>query len=219
MLQRDDGAGAGRGDVDGGNTERGFDRVDFETFHRGLERVDRIDFGHDDASTEAAQRMRRAFAHIAIAAYKGDLAGDHDVRGAFQTVSEGFAAAIKIVELGLGDRIVDVDGRHTELTLFQHLIKAMHARVRFFGNSLPFFRDPGPATAVFFVDAFEKVFDDLLFVRARGAVNPITSLFEFTSLVNEKGYVTTVVDDDLPAFAIRICDRLVGQLPVFFQRC
>ena len=41
---------------------------DFETFHRGLERVDGIDLGDDDAGAEAAQRMRRAFADVAVAA-------------------------------------------------------------------------------------------------------------------------------------------------------
>ena len=74
-------------------------------------RVDGIDLGDDDARAEAAQRMRAAFADVAVAADDGHLAGDHDVGGALDAVGERFAAAVEIVELRFGDRVVDVDGR------------------------------------------------------------------------------------------------------------
>ena len=41
---------------------------DFVAFHRGLERVDRIDLGDDDAGALAAQRLRAALADVAVAA-------------------------------------------------------------------------------------------------------------------------------------------------------
>ena len=42
-------------------------------------RVDRIDLGDDDARAKSAQRMRAAFADVAVAADDRDFAGDHDV--------------------------------------------------------------------------------------------------------------------------------------------
>ncbi len=58
VLERDDVHVAGAGDVDIAAAQRVFDGGDFEAFHRGLQRVDRIDFGHDHARAHAAQRMR-----------------------------------------------------------------------------------------------------------------------------------------------------------------
>ena len=45
----DDVAVAGGGDVNITNAQRAFDGVDLETFHRGLQRVDGINFRDDDA--------------------------------------------------------------------------------------------------------------------------------------------------------------------------
>ena len=55
VIERDDVDVAGRGDVDVAAAERVLDRRDFVAFHRGLERVDRIDLGDDDARTLTAQ--------------------------------------------------------------------------------------------------------------------------------------------------------------------
>jgi hypothetical protein len=70
---------AGGGDVDVAAAEGLLDGGDFVAFHRGLEGVDGIDLGDDDARALAAQRLRAALADVAVAADDGDLAGDHDV--------------------------------------------------------------------------------------------------------------------------------------------
>src|ERR1051326_4123837 len=114
VLERDDVAIARRGDVDVRGAERGFNRVDLEAFHRGLQRVDRIDLRNDDARAEALERMRRALADVAITADARDLARDHHVGGALESVRERFATAVEIIELRLGDRVVDVDRRDAE---------------------------------------------------------------------------------------------------------
>src|SRR5208337_3071143 len=88
VLERDDVAVAGRGDVDVRLTERVLDGLDFKTFHRGLQGVDGINLGDDDARAESAQRMRAAFADVAVTANAGDLAGDHHVGRALDAVSE-----------------------------------------------------------------------------------------------------------------------------------
>ena len=50
-------------------------------------------------------------------------------------VDKAFTATIEIVELGLGDRVVDVDRRPEQLALLVHHIEAMHARRRLFGDA------------------------------------------------------------------------------------
>ena len=121
VLQRDDVAVAGGGDVDVAAAERVFDRGDFVTFHRGLQRVDRIDLGDDDARALTAQRLRAAFADVAVAADDRDFAGDHDVERALDAVDERFAAAVEIVELRFGDGVVHVDGGDEQLALLRSI--------------------------------------------------------------------------------------------------
>ena len=68
VLQGDDVAVAGGGDVNVGLAQGVLDGRDLEPFHRGLQGVDGVNFGDDDARAEAAQRMRAAFADVAITA-------------------------------------------------------------------------------------------------------------------------------------------------------
>jgi len=54
-FQGDDVAVAGRGDIDVGLAKRVFNRRDLETFHRGLQGVDGINFRDDDARAKTAE--------------------------------------------------------------------------------------------------------------------------------------------------------------------
>ena len=88
-----------------------FHRRDLVAFHRRLQGADRVDLGHHDARALAAQRGGRALADVAEAGDHRDLAGHHDVGGALDAVDQALAAAVEVVELRLGDAVVDVDRR------------------------------------------------------------------------------------------------------------
>ena len=88
VLQGDDVAIAGAGDVNVRLAQGGFDGGHFKPFHRGLQGVDRVDLRHDHAGAEAAQAVGAAFADVAVAADAGGLAGDHHAQGALQAVGE-----------------------------------------------------------------------------------------------------------------------------------
>ena len=103
VLEGQDVHVAGAGDVDVADAERVLDRRDLVAFHRRLQGVDGVDLGDDDARAVVAQRLRRALAHVAVAADDRDLAGNHHVGGALDAVDQRFAAAVQVVELGLGD--------------------------------------------------------------------------------------------------------------------
>src|SRR3546814_11625440 len=79
-------------------------------FHGSLQRADGVHFGNPNLGTQGRKRLCTTFADITKAAYNGDFASHHDVGSALDAVYQRFAAAIQIVELGLGDRVVDVDG-------------------------------------------------------------------------------------------------------------
>ncbi len=165
-----------------------------------------------------AERLRRALADIAIAADDGDLAGHHDVGGALDAVDQRLAAAVEVVELGLGDGVVDVDGGDEELALLEHLVEAVNAGGGLFGNAAPVAGDLVPALRVFGLDALEESLDDLFLVRALGAFDPGgVAVLELEAFVDEEGDVATVVDDELRAGAVLVAQRLIGAPPVLFE--
>ena len=85
---------------------------------------------------EPLQRGGRALAHVAIAADHGHLAGHHHVGAAADGVDQRFAAAVLVVELRLGDAVVDVDRREGQLALLLQLIEAVHAGGGLFRDAL-----------------------------------------------------------------------------------
>ena len=92
-----------------------------------LERADRVDLGHDHPRALARQRGRRALADVAEAADQRDLAADEHVGGPVEAVDERVADAVGVVELALGDRVVDVDRREEQLALLGELVEPVHA--------------------------------------------------------------------------------------------
>jgi hypothetical protein len=112
-------------------------------FHRGLQGADRVDFGDPHRRAQALERLRATLADIAVAQHHRDLAGDHHVGGALDAVHQRFAAAVEVVEFGLGDRVVDVDGGEGQPALFLHGVQAMDAGRRFLGHALDVGLDSG----------------------------------------------------------------------------
>ncbi|MEM8886176.1 MAG: adenosylhomocysteinase, partial [Planctomycetota bacterium] len=120
-MKRNDVLVAGRRDKDVGSLNVIFERSDLVALHRGLKGADRVDLGHLHAGAGALQRGGRALAHVAVTADDGGLAGHHHVGGAADAVDERFLAAVLVVELGLGDRVVDVDGGEGQQPLLHKL--------------------------------------------------------------------------------------------------
>ena len=218
MLERDHVGVAGCADVNVAAAERVFDRSDFVTFHRGLERVDRIDLGDDDARPLTAERLGAAFADVAVTADDRDFAGDHDIERAIQPINERMPTAVEIVELRFGNGIVDVDRRNEEPVFLMHFVKAMHAGGRFLRNAAPIFRNFVPAIRVVALDFEQQIFNNLLFPVRRFGFCPIAALFELITFVDQQRRVTAVVHYELRTFPVRMRDRLISRPPIFFER-
>ena len=105
-----------------------FEADDAVALHGGLQGADRIHFRNADGGTETTQGLGRTLTHIAIADHQGLLAGHHHIGGALDAVHQGLAAAVEVVELALGDRVVDVDGGEGQLTALLHLVETRHTR-------------------------------------------------------------------------------------------
>ena len=115
VLASDDIDVAGGGDEDVAELAGVVHGDDLEAFHARLQGADRINLGDVNGRPGAAESLGASLADIAVAAHDGFLAGDHDVGGPLDAVDKRFAAAVEVVELALGDAIVDVDGGEEEL--------------------------------------------------------------------------------------------------------
>jgi len=143
VLLTDDVVVTGGGDDDVGVLDEVLDGGNLVTFHAGLEGVDGVDFGDDDASTEGAEGGGGALTDITVSGDEGGLAGDHDVGGALDTVDERFTAAVEVVELGLGDGVVDVDGGDGELAVLLAAVEVLDTSGGFFGDTEDTFDEGG----------------------------------------------------------------------------
>ena len=89
----------------------------------------------------AAKGLSAAFADVAVAADDRDLAGNHDVDGAVESVDEGVSAAVEVIEFRFGDGIVHVERWNEEFALFLEFVEAVHAGGCLFRNAAPAFHN------------------------------------------------------------------------------
>ena len=209
---------AGGGDEDVGLAADVIEVDDAVALHRRLQRADRVDLSDPDIGAEPAQRGRRALAHIAVAADDGDLAGDHDIGRPLDRVDQGLAAAVQVVELGLGDRVVDVHRREQQRALLVHLVETVHAGGGLFGDALDALGHVLPMVGVAVECATEHAEHGGPFlVVVGGGLGHAAGLLVLHTLVHQQGRITSVVEDHVRAAAVGPIQHLLGAPPVFLQ--
>ena len=191
---------------------------DFIAFHGGLQGADGIDFRHHHAAAGLAQRSGRAFAHIAEARNHGDLAGHHHVGAAADAVHQRLAAAIEIVEFGLGDAVIDVDGGEQQLVRLFHQIEAMHAGGGFFRHALDAGGDLGePALGLFLQQPLDEGVENFLFLIFRLFQEGRVALFGAQAVMHQHGGVAAIVQDHVGRAAAVPFEQLGGVVPIVLQ--
>jgi len=149
----DDAGAAGGGDEDARLLGGLIHGSNFETLHGRLQSVDGIDLRDQDAGAKSAKSLSAAFADVTVTGDDGNLASDHDVGGAFDAIDERLAAAVEVVKLGFGHRIVDVDGGDLQFSLLVELVEVMDAGGGFLRAAL----DAGQEMRVLGVDEVGQV--------------------------------------------------------------
>jgi len=124
VLGHDDTLVTGGGDVDIGGGENRFDSLDLVTFHAGLEGADGVNFSDNNTSTAGLHGLSASFADITETEDDDLFTGNHNIGGSHETIGERVSASVDVVELLLGNAIVDVDGLEEEFTSFSHLLKS-----------------------------------------------------------------------------------------------
>ena len=212
-------AGGGHEDVGlAAGVVHGHDAV---AFHRGLKGVDGVNLSHPHLSRQRAQRLRGALAHVAITGDHGHLAGDHHVGGALDAIDQRLAAAVQVVELALGDRVVHVDGAEHQRALGRHFLEAVHAGGGFFGHADDLRALAAVPGGVFGQLGLDGGKQDAFFLAARvgqhGGVG-----FGLLAQVHQQRGIATIVQDHVGAFALRTLgaklENAMGVVPVILQR-
>ena len=118
-------------------------RQDLIARNCGLERVDGIDFGNHNASTHGAKGHSTALTDITETGDDSRLSGNHDISGALDAVDQRLAASVQVVELGLGNRVVDIDGRDEQLALLEHLVQVVYPSSGLLRDAVAVFEELG----------------------------------------------------------------------------
>ncbi|KUI61723.1 hypothetical protein VP1G_11265 [Cytospora mali] len=127
---------AGGGDKDlakAGSLVHGDDLV---ASHGGLEGVDGVDLSNEDTGTHAVKGLGATLTDITETSNDSDLASNHDVGGTLDTVNERLTAAVKVVKLGLGDGVVDVDGGDEQLAVLEHAVQVVNTGGGLLGDTV-----------------------------------------------------------------------------------
>ena len=112
---RDDVLVAGGRDENVGLVSRRLRADDLGALHRSLQGADRVDLGDDHARALAGSDCGAALADVAVAADDATLPPIITSVAREMPSIEAVAAAVEVVELRLGDGVVDVDRRERQL--------------------------------------------------------------------------------------------------------
>jgi hypothetical protein len=103
-----------------------------------LESVDGVDLSDHNASTHTVESGNTTLADITVSSDNGDLTSNHDIGGTLDSVNERFSASVEVVELGLGDGVVDVDGRaeETVVLVLEHAVEVVDTSGGLLGDTV-----------------------------------------------------------------------------------
>ena len=220
LRRGDDVLVAGGGDEEVGGFEQAVERVDLVAFHRGLQRADRVDLRDDDATALPAERLGAPLAHLPVAADDRDLAAQHHVRRPREAVRQRVPAAVHVVELALGDRVVDVDGREQQRPVAHHLVQPVDPGRRLLADAPDGRADPPPLPRVAVLDVAQQVEKHAPLLRVAFGVEgrDRAGTLELVPLVDQERGVAAIVDDQVGAAAVGPEQRLVRAPPVLGER-
>ncbi len=221
MIEGDHVLVAGGGDEDVGGADHVLEAGDLEALHGGLQRADRVDLGDDHPGALALERLGAALADVAVPGDDCGLAAEHHVDGAVDAVDQAVTAAVQVVELGLGDRVVDVDRREQQLAGLEHLVQPVHPGGGLLGDAVDAGTDLGPAVGVLGQRRLERGQDDLPLVGVvLVGLGHLTSGLVLGAVVHVQGGVAAVVEDHVGATGLGAgpTQRLLGAPPVLLER-
>jgi len=82
------------------------------------------------------ENSTHSLSDVTVTGNNSDLTSEHDIGSTLDTVDEGLSASVKVVELGLGNGVVDVDGGDLELALLVELVEVVNTGGGLLGDTV-----------------------------------------------------------------------------------
>ena len=223
VVGHDDSLVSGGGNEDITGLDDGLESLDLVSFHSSLEGADGVDLNDDNTGALSLHGLGASLADITESADDDLLTGNHNIGGAHKTIGKRVTASVHVIELLLGDAVVDVDALEAELSLEGHLVEAGNTGGGLLGHSLKVVEHVSPLLGV---SVLELTLDDsehLLHLAVVGAlgVGDGSVLLELElvllTLVHEESGITTVIDKDIGTGAVGPGEHFECALPVFLE--
>eukprot|EP00736_Rhodelphis_marinus_P007012 Rmarinus@m.17095 len=219
VLGKDDTLVSGGGDKDIGGLEHILKANNLVTLHGSLERTNRVDLSDLYTGALGTHSLGTALADIAVPADDDVLPANHHIGGAHDAVREGVAAAVDVVELGLGNAVVDIDSGEQQSAVVRHLNEAVDTSsglLRHTTETLSHLVESHRVLLDAVTDGLKHtlVLGVVCGVRVREGLVRSELLLELDTVVDEKSGIATVVDNLIGAFTIRPCEGLISTPPV-----
>ena len=130
------------------------------------------------------------------------------------------ATPVDVVELALGHRVVDVDGREQQCASLHHLVEPMDPGGGLLADPADGRTESLPVACVAALNVPQQIENDPPLFRFGLRIEPrhLADLLELVALVNEQRGVTAIVHDQRRAAAVRPHQRLTGAPPVIGER-
>lgn len=223
MVGHDNTLVSSSGDEDVGGVKNALELLDLETLHTGLKSADWIDFSNNNSSTTGFHGSGGTFTNITKTADDDFLTSNHDIGGSHETIWERVSASIDVIELLLGDGIVNVDGLEEELTSGGHLVKSVDTGGCLFGNTNELLGHLGPFVSSTSLEILSDDSNDLLELEVVIFIWiwDLSGLEEVSlgldTFVDEEGSITTIIDENIWTIAVWPGEHFVGAIPVLLE--
>ena len=128
-------------------------------------------------------------------------------------------ATVDVVEFALRDRVVDVDRGEEQLAGLLHLVEAVDAGRRFFGDATAVGCRSFPSRSVRCGNLAKELEDHAVFfgIRLGVEVRNLLGLLELESLMDEQRRIATIIDDEFRARPVRPAECDIRAPPVFVE--
>mmetsp|Transcript_7689 Transcript_7689/g.9215 ORF Transcript_7689/g.9215 Transcript_7689/m.9215 type:complete len:449 (+) Transcript_7689:420-1766(+) len=216
------------GDEDIGKADNFFESGDSVSLHTGLKSTDGINFRDVNDTSIGTHGGSTSLTNITVSADNSLLTGHHDIGGTHDTIGKRMLASVQVVKLGLGDRVIDIDGREKKSSSLLHGVQTVNTGGGFLGNTLTTGSNLVPLVSF---TSFQKTLDDgqdnLEFGivgggRIRKSFVGQKGIFGLLTFVDEKSHIPTIIDNDVTSVTLAIIFRpgqgIQGALPVFLKR-
>jgi hypothetical protein len=180
-----------------------------ESFHGSLESTDRINFSDVNNGTGGLHGLGATLSDVTITADDCLLTSHHDIGSTADTIRKRVLATIEVIELRLGNRVVDIYGREEQFTLIGQDIKSVYTRCGLLRNTDHTVSKSMPLGWVFWKFSLDNLKNDseLSIVggaRIRKGAILLVSNLGFPTLVDKKSHVSSIINNHIATITLLI---------------